>query len=165
VPIFEPVPESEASGDVRQTYQHVKERYGGVVPELYQQLANSPGYLSSITEHMGRVMGPGAVDEMTKEVIAFVVSAINGCDYCINAHKLGSPSGHSMTRRSRRCSPSRPSGKRSTGSPSVRDSTGRAEPPSGWVDGPRRPTLNGVVFRMAAVASRRRTTVRTVCDR
>lgn len=22
-------------------------------------------------------------------MIAFVVSAINGCDYCINAHKLG----------------------------------------------------------------------------
>jgi hypothetical protein len=70
VPIFEPVPESEASDDVRQAYHHVKKRYGGVVPELYQQLANNPGYLSSITEHMGDVMSPGAVDEAIAEVLA-----------------------------------------------------------------------------------------------
>lgn len=61
----------------------------GIVPEMYRQLANSPTYLSSLTEHMGRVMALGAVDAKTKEVVAFVVSAVNGCDYCIHAHKLG----------------------------------------------------------------------------
>lgn len=36
---------------------------------------------------MGRVMAPGAVDAKTKEVVAFGISAANGCGYCINAHK------------------------------------------------------------------------------
>lgn len=89
MPIFDPVQESQASDEVQETYETIKTRYGGVLPDLYKQLANSPTYLASLTEHMGQVMAPGKVDEQTKEVIAFVVSAINGCDYCINAHKLG----------------------------------------------------------------------------
>jgi AhpD family alkylhydroperoxidase len=31
-------------------------------------------------------MGPGTLDRKTKEIIALVVSATNGCEYCINAH-------------------------------------------------------------------------------
>jgi AhpD family alkylhydroperoxidase len=31
-------------------------------------------------------MGPGTLDRKTKEIIALVVSATNGCKYCINAH-------------------------------------------------------------------------------
>jgi len=89
MPIFSSIKPSEASEEVKETFDKVEQNYGGVVPELYRQLANSPTYLSSLTEHMGRVMAPGAVDAKTKEVVAFVVSAVNGCDYCINAHKLG----------------------------------------------------------------------------
>jgi AhpD family alkylhydroperoxidase len=89
VPIFEPVQESQATDEVKETYDKIKQKYGGIVPDLYKQLANSPSYLASITQHMGEVMGPGKIDEATKEVVAFVVSAVNGCDYCINAHKFG----------------------------------------------------------------------------
>lgn len=89
MPIFEPVSESQANDEVKEAYAAIKDNYGGVVPELYKQLANNPGYLTSLTRHMGEVMGPGKLDEATKEVIAFVVSAINGCDYCINAHRMG----------------------------------------------------------------------------
>ncbi len=87
MPIFPSVKPSEASPEVKETFDKVEENYGGVVPELYRQLANSPTYLSSLNEHMGRVMAPGAVDAKTKEVVAFVVSAVNGCDYCIHAHQ------------------------------------------------------------------------------
>lgn len=87
MPIFTSVKPSEASGEVKETFEQIEQNYGGVVPELYRQLANSPTYLSSLTEHMGRVMAPGAVDAKTKEVVAFVISAANGCDYCIHAHK------------------------------------------------------------------------------
>lgn len=87
MPIFTSVKPSEASGEVKETFDQIEQNYGGVVPELYRQLANSPTYLSSLTEHMGRVMAPGAVDAKTKEVVAFVISAANGCDYCIHAHK------------------------------------------------------------------------------
>lgn len=87
MPIFTSVKPSEASGEVKETFEQIEQNYGGVVPELYRQLAHSPTYLSSLTEHMGRVMAPGAVDAKTKEVVAFVISVANGCDYCIHAHK------------------------------------------------------------------------------
>lgn len=66
MPIFDPVAEAEVSDEVQRTYEQVKERCGGVLPDLYKQLANSPTYLASITDHMGRVMGPGKIDETTK---------------------------------------------------------------------------------------------------
>ena len=31
-------------------------------------------------------MAPGALDPMTKEMIAVAVSATNGCEYCIRSH-------------------------------------------------------------------------------
>jgi AhpD family alkylhydroperoxidase len=89
VPIFEPVQECAADDQVEEAYGRVKANYGGVLPELYKHLANHPTYLASLTEHMGQVMGPGKLDATTKEIIAFVVSTINGCDYCIHAHKFG----------------------------------------------------------------------------
>lgn len=87
MPIFPSIQPAEASAEVKETFDKVEEKYGGMVPGLYRQLANSPTYLSSLTEHMGRAMAPGAVDAKTKEVVAFVVSAVNSCDYCIHAHK------------------------------------------------------------------------------
>jgi AhpD family alkylhydroperoxidase len=38
---------------------------------------------------MKRVLRPRKVDAKTKEVIAFVVAAMNGCDYCLHAHAAG----------------------------------------------------------------------------
>lgn len=87
MPILPSIKPEDASPEVSATYDEVAEKYGGVVPELYRKLANSPTYLASLNDHMGRVMAPGKVDAETKEVVAFVISAANGCDYCIHAHK------------------------------------------------------------------------------
>jgi AhpD family alkylhydroperoxidase len=38
---------------------------------------------------MQRVLEPRKVDAKTKEVIAFVVAAMNGCDFCVDAHARG----------------------------------------------------------------------------
>ncbi|HEY7435507.1 MAG TPA: carboxymuconolactone decarboxylase family protein, partial [Methylomirabilota bacterium] len=35
------------------------------------------------------IMGPGALDPLTKEMIYLAVSAANGCDYCIASHTAG----------------------------------------------------------------------------
>lgn len=83
------VSEQEAEPRVREAFAHVKERYGGFLPDLYKLFANDPAYLESVTRHIATVMEPRKIDAKTKEVIAFAIAASNGCDYCINAHALG----------------------------------------------------------------------------
>jgi AhpD family alkylhydroperoxidase len=89
MPIFKLIEEHEANDQVKETYQKVKLRYGGFLPDIYKAFANDPEYLASINDHMARVLKPRKVDAKTKEVIAFVVAAMNGCDFCLHAHTMG----------------------------------------------------------------------------
>jgi AhpD family alkylhydroperoxidase len=88
-PIFELVEEDDAGEDVSRTYRDIRARYGGRLPDIYKAFAHDPEYLSSINQHIQRVLRPRKVDAKTKEVIAFVVAAMNGCDYCLHAHAMG----------------------------------------------------------------------------
>ena len=45
--------------------------------------------LKAVWAHLKSVMAPGALDAVTKEMIAIAVSATNGCEYCINSHIAG----------------------------------------------------------------------------
>lgn len=89
MPIIKLIQEDEASDKVRETYDKIKARYGGFLPDIYKAFANDPEYLASISDHMARVLAPRKVDAKTKEVIAFVVAAMNQCDFCLNAHAMG----------------------------------------------------------------------------
>lgn len=89
MPILPLIQEDEASDEVKETYEKIKTRYGGMLPDLYKVFANDPEYLASINDHMMRVLAPRKVDAKTKEVIAFVVAAMNQCDFCLNAHTMG----------------------------------------------------------------------------
>jgi len=84
--ILPKIQEDEASPEVHATYEKVKARYGGFLPDIYKAFANDPEYLDSLNDHMARVLKPRKVDSKTKEVIALVVAAINNCDFCLNAH-------------------------------------------------------------------------------
>jgi AhpD family alkylhydroperoxidase len=86
MPVLKLIEEREASEQVMESYEKVKARYGGLLPNIYKAFANDPEYLASINEHMSRVLKPRKVDPKTKEVIAFVVAAMNGCDFCLHAH-------------------------------------------------------------------------------
>jgi AhpD family alkylhydroperoxidase len=89
MPIFKPVQEQDANESVSESYAKIKARYCGSLPDIYQVMANDPEFLASLNEHMTRVLVPRKVDAKTKEAIAFVVAAMNQCDYCINAHTRG----------------------------------------------------------------------------
>lgn len=89
MPILKLIQENEAGEPVRETYEKVKARYKGFVPDIYKAFANDPTYLASINDHMARVLAPRKVDAKTKEVIAFVVAVMNQCDFCIPAHAMG----------------------------------------------------------------------------
>ena len=66
MPIFNLVQENEAEGKVKETYDKIKARYGGLLPDIYKAFANDPEYLASMNEHMARVLAPRKVDAKTK---------------------------------------------------------------------------------------------------
>lgn len=81
------VEEKDANDQVRKVYDDIKQVFGlAFVPNLFKAMAHHPVYLETTWSRVKVVMGPGTLDRKTKEIIAFAVSATNGCEYCVNAH-------------------------------------------------------------------------------
>lgn len=81
------VEEPDASPEVSLVYQDIKKTFGlPFVPNLFRAMAHSPGYLVATWNRVKAVMGQGKLDRRTKEMIAVAVSAVNNCEYCVNAH-------------------------------------------------------------------------------
>jgi AhpD family alkylhydroperoxidase len=56
------------------------------VNNFWKALANHPETLKRTWESVRDVMRPGALDEMTKEMLYAAVSITNNCEYCIHSH-------------------------------------------------------------------------------
>lgn len=56
------------------------------VNNFWKALANHPETLTRTWEALRDVMRPGALDELTKEMIYIAVSITNNCEYCIHSH-------------------------------------------------------------------------------
>lgn len=56
------------------------------VNNFWKALANQPDTLKRTWEVVRDVMRPGALDDVTKEMIYAAVSITNNCDYCIHSH-------------------------------------------------------------------------------
>lgn len=83
----EMVEESAATGRVREIYDDIKAtKQIDFVPNFWKTLAAHPTLLDDTWTRLKRVMAPGKVDALTKEMLAVAVSATNGCSYCINSH-------------------------------------------------------------------------------
>ena len=54
--------------------------------QLLEGTAHQPGNLRRIWEGLKEVMGPGALDPLTKELVYLAVSVANNCDYCAHSH-------------------------------------------------------------------------------
>ncbi len=81
------IPDEEATGLVRAVYDDIKATRGiSFVPNFWRALAVNPEHLRATWEKLKQTMAPGALDPLTKELIAIAVSATNGCRYCINSH-------------------------------------------------------------------------------
>lgn len=59
------------------------------VNNFWKALANQPDTLKRTWDVVRDVMRPGALDELTKEMIYAAVSITNNCDYCIHSHTAG----------------------------------------------------------------------------
>jgi len=82
-----PIEYADASPEVRAVYDDIKKtRDVPDVNNFWKYLARDPKMLKRTWESVKEVMGPGALDPLTKEMIYVAVSVTNGCSYCIASH-------------------------------------------------------------------------------
>jgi AhpD family alkylhydroperoxidase len=66
--------------DIRRT------RKSGYINNFWRTLARDPRQLEQVWHAVKDVTAPGALDELTKDLIYLAVSVTNGCHYCIASH-------------------------------------------------------------------------------
>jgi AhpD family alkylhydroperoxidase len=82
-----PVDYADASAEVRAVYDDIMAtRKTDWVNNYWKVLANHPATLRRMWANAKEVMGPGALDPLTKELIYMAVSVTNSCNYCIASH-------------------------------------------------------------------------------
>ena len=88
-----PIEYSDASIEIREIYDEIKLARGiQDVNNFWKYLANDPVTLRRTWTSLKEIMGPGALDSLTKELIYIAVSATNNCGYCIRSHSASASS-------------------------------------------------------------------------
>jgi AhpD family alkylhydroperoxidase len=83
----------DASPEVRAVYDDIMAtRNTDWVNNFWKALAHDPAALKRTWETAKQVMGPGALDPLTKEMLYVAVSMSNQCDYCVASHIAGARS-------------------------------------------------------------------------
>jgi len=78
---------ADASPEVRAVYDEIMTaRKVDWINNFWKALASDPATLRRTWESVKQIMGPGALDPLTKEMIYVAVSATNQCNYCIASH-------------------------------------------------------------------------------
>lgn len=76
-----------ATPEVRAVFDDIMAtRHTDWVNNFWKALANDPATLTRTWESIKRIMAPGALDSLTKEMIYVAVSAANQCGYCVASH-------------------------------------------------------------------------------
>jgi AhpD family alkylhydroperoxidase len=83
----QPIEYEDASAEVRAVYDDIMAtRKTDWVNNFWKVLAHHPPTLRRMWANVKEVMGPGALDPLTKELIYVAVSVTNNCQYCIASH-------------------------------------------------------------------------------
>ncbi|MDQ1469714.1 MAG: hypothetical protein QOJ99_1194 [Bryobacterales bacterium] len=81
---------ADASPEVRAVYDDIMAtRKTDWINNFWKALAHDPATLRRTWESIKQIMGPGALDPLTKELIYVAVSTTNQCGYCIASHTAG----------------------------------------------------------------------------
>jgi AhpD family alkylhydroperoxidase len=87
---MEPITYEKASDEVRAVFDDIKTtRKVEDVNNFWKYLAHDPRMLRHVWESLKDMMGQGALDPLTKELIYVAVSITNACDYCMASHTAG----------------------------------------------------------------------------
>lgn len=74
------------TGDAKaQAIQANLEKNFGKLPEVFQAMGRNGDFLEAML-NLSNACGKG-LDAKTKELIIIAVSAVNGCTYCLDAHR------------------------------------------------------------------------------
>lgn len=85
--IVKPLNYEQADPRARAVFDDIKATRGvRDVNNFWKVLAHDPATLERIWSDLKRVMAPGALDPLTKEMIYVAVSIANGCEYCTASH-------------------------------------------------------------------------------
>ncbi len=77
----------DASSEIREVYDDIMAtRKVDSVNNFWKAIANDPITLRRTWDSIKHIMGPGALDPLTKELIYIAVSTTNECSYCIASH-------------------------------------------------------------------------------
>lgn len=79
--------DEELCPQVRAVFDDIRAtRKNDFVNNFWRALAHDPVQLERVWSQVKQVMGPGALDPLTKELIYVAVSIANNCEYCIGSH-------------------------------------------------------------------------------
>jgi AhpD family alkylhydroperoxidase len=79
----------DASPEVRAVYDDIMAtRKTDWINNFWKAIANDPVTLKRTWDDIKQIMGPGALDPLTKEMVYVAVSVSNQCDYCIASHTV-----------------------------------------------------------------------------
>ncbi len=79
--------EDQASDDVKELYQEIKDGFGaGQVPNVYQVLGNNPAVLKAAIENRRSIMNQGELDPMLKEWMAWATVTLSNNVFGIRIH-------------------------------------------------------------------------------
>jgi AhpD family alkylhydroperoxidase len=79
--------DGEADEAARAVFEDIRRvRQTDRVNNFWRALAHDPAELARVWTEVKSVMGPGALDPLTKELVYIAVSVANGCSYCVHSH-------------------------------------------------------------------------------
>ena len=79
---------AEGIAAVKAVFDDIRRTRGSdFINDFWRGLARDPAVLRRTWESLKTVMvGPGALDPLTRELVYMAVSVTNGCQYCIHSH-------------------------------------------------------------------------------
>ena len=84
---------ADAPPEARAVYDDIMAtRKSDWVNNFWKALAHDPAALKRTWDTVKQVMGAGALDPLTKELIYVAISMSNQCDYCVASHIAGARS-------------------------------------------------------------------------
>ena len=84
---MKPISYDDAGLQIRAVFDDIKAtRKVEDVNNFWKYLANEPRMLEHVWASLKAMMGPGALDPLTKELIYVAVSITNNCEYCMASH-------------------------------------------------------------------------------
>lgn len=79
--------DEQAEARARAVFDDIRATRGAPhVNNIWRALANDPQQLQAVWSEVKRVMAPGALDPLAKELVYIAASAANNCGYCLHTH-------------------------------------------------------------------------------